>query len=162
MPLTLRALAPTDRPLLERVLRSDDTFREAEVAVALELIDDALSKDDSDYWFTVAVDEGGAGADGVAGYICYGPTPMTDASYDLYWIVVHREARGRGVAGALIAAMERDLAGRGARGVRIETSHLESYGAARRVYERHGYQEVGRIEDFYRPGDALVTFYRRL
>jgi len=162
MPLKLRALAPTDRPLLERVLRSDDTFRDEEVAVALELIDDALGKSDSDYWFQVAVDDDGIGADGVVGYICYGPTPMTDASYDLYWIVAHSEARGRGVAGGLIGAMEADLAGRGASGIRIETSHLESYGSARRVYDRHEYGEVGRIEHFYREGDALVTFYKRL
>ena len=100
--------------------------------------------------------------DRVLGYICYGPTPMTDNSYDLYWIVCHAEARGKGVAGALIAAMEKEVASRGASGIRIETSHLESYGSARRVYDRHEYVEVGRIEDFYREGDALVTFYKRL
>ena len=164
MPLTLRALAPTDRPLLERVLRSDDTFLDNEVDVALELIDDALAKPASDYWFAIAVDDdpAGIGADGVVGYICFGPTPMTASSYDLYWIVVHSDARGRGVAGALIRHMESELAGRGATGIRIETSHLESYGSARHVYDRHAYSEVGRIEDFYREGDALVTFYKRL
>jgi ribosomal protein S18 acetylase RimI-like enzyme len=87
---------------------------------------------------------------------------MTDSSYDLYWIVAHSAARGKGVAGALIGAMEADLAGRNATGIRIETSQLESYGAARRVYDRHEYAEVGRIPDFYREGDALVTFYKRL
>ena len=162
MPLTLRPLAPTDRALLEGVLRSDETFRDEEVAVALELIDDALSKPDSDYWFQVAVDDSASAPEGVVGYICYGPTPMTDSSYDLYWIVAHGAARGKGVAGALIGAMEGDLGGRNATGVRIETSQMESYGAARRVYDRHEYAEVGRIPDFYREGDALVTFYKRL
>jgi len=157
MALKLRPLSPADRAALEAVLRSDDTFRDEEVAVALELIDDALAKPHSDYWFQLADD-----GERVVGYICYGPTPMTDTSFDLYWIVCHAEARGQGVAGALIRAMESDLAGRGASGVRIETSHLESYGSARRVYDRHGYTEVGRIEDFYREGDALVTFYKRL
>jgi len=125
--------------------------------VALELVDDALARSDSDYWFRIACDE-----IGLTGYICYGPTPMTAASYDLYWIVVDARARGRGVAGRLIDAMESDLRGRGASGVRIETSHLESYGAARALYDRHAYAEVARIADFYRPGDALVTFYKRL
>jgi ribosomal protein S18 acetylase RimI-like enzyme len=87
---------------------------------------------------------------------------MTDASYDLYWIVTHANARGQGVASLLIGAMEQDLATRRARGVRIETSQLESYGAARKLYDRHAYTEVSRIDDFYREGDALVTFYKRL
>ena len=159
MATKLRELKPADRAALEGVLRSDDTFRDDEVAVALELIDDALGKKDSDYWVLVAVDDAD---DRVQGYICYGPTPMTDASFDLYWIVTHADARGKGVAGQLIAAMERDVAAKGATGIRIETSHLESYGSARRVYDRHAYVEVGRIPDFYRKGDALVTFYKRL
>ncbi|RMH40506.1 MAG: GNAT family N-acetyltransferase [Deltaproteobacteria bacterium] len=160
MTVELRGLRPTDRPLLEAALRSDDTFTAEEIAVALELIDDALARADSDYWFRVAVAPDAPGR--IAGYICYGPTPMTRSSFDLYWLVVHRDARGRGVARALIDEMERDLRARGATGVRIETSQLESYGAARRVYERHGYREVARIPDFYKPGDALVTFYKRL
>jgi len=158
MAIKLRALLPTDREPLEAVVRSDDTFREEEVAVAVELIGDALTKKDSDYWFVVAEEEDEA----IVGYICYGPTPMTDSSFDLYWIVTHRDARGKGVAGQLIGAMERDVAAKGATGIRIETSHLESYGSARRVYDRHEYQEVARIPDFYRKGDALVTFYKRL
>lgn len=158
MAIKLRALLPTDRASLEAVVRSDDTFREEEVKVAVELIDDALTKKDSDYWFVVAAQ----GDESVVGYICYGPTPMTDSSFDLYWIVTHRDARGQGVAGQLIGAMERDVAARGATGVRIETSQLESYGSARRVYDRHEYKEVARIPDFYRKGDALVIFYKRI
>jgi len=58
--------------------------------------------------------------------------------------------------------MEAELRERGARLVRIETSQLESYGAARSFYERMGYGEVGRIPDFYRAGDALITFAKRI
>jgi ribosomal protein S18 acetylase RimI-like enzyme len=158
MPSRLRPLEPGDRARLEAVLRSDRTFRPEEIAVALELIDDGLADPATDYWFRVAEAPDGV----VEGYICFGPTPMTDRIFDLYWIVVHAEARGRGVAGALITAMEAALAERGARGVRIETSELESYGAARRVYDRHGYRQVGHIPDFYRDGDGLVTFHKRL
>lgn len=158
MAIKLRALRATDRAPLEAVVRSDDTFREDEVKVALELIDEAIVKKNSDYWFVVAAEE----EESVVGYICYGPTPMTESSFDLYWIVTHRDVRGKGVAGQLIGAMERDVAAKGATGIRIETSQLESYGSARRVYDRHEYEEVARIPDFYRKGDALVTFYKRL
>jgi len=167
----LRSLESTDRAALEAALRSDDTFRDDEVAVALELIDDALGSDSSDYWFRLVVPGGDGELDNrvgreqtppVLGYICYGPTPMTESSFDLYWIVVHAAARGQGIARLLIDSMEEHLGQKGASGIRIETSHLESYGSARRVYERHRYVEVGRIPDFYRGGDDLVTFYKKL
>jgi ribosomal protein S18 acetylase RimI-like enzyme len=66
------------------------------------------------------------------------------------------------VGTALVRAMERELAGLGARIVRIETSQLDEYEAARSFYARLGYREVGRIRDFYRRGDDLVTLARRL
>ena len=152
----IRGLEPGDRPALEAILASDGSFTAAEIAVALELIDDALaSPESSDYWFRLAVVR-----DRIAGYICYGPTPMTEATYDLYWIVCHAEFRGRGIAGALIEAMEDDLGRRGVSGVRVETSVKEGHAAARRLYERLGYPEVARLRDFYSRGDDLIICFK--
>jgi ribosomal protein S18 acetylase RimI-like enzyme len=160
--MSIRPASADDRRGLEAVLRSDATFRADEIAVALELIDAAIGGTD-DYRVLVAALAGVPGLEGdVAGYVCYGPTPMTAATYDLYWIVIHRAARGRGLAGALLAAMERALAQRQATAVRVETSEQDSHGAARRLYARHGYPEVARLDDFYGPGDALVLYYKRL
>jgi ribosomal protein S18 acetylase RimI-like enzyme len=154
---TIEAAALADRAGLEEVLRSDETFRDDERAVALELIDAALTGSD-DYWLKIAR----LPALPVAGYVCYGPTPMTASTYDLYWIVTHADARGKGVAGALIGAMEDDLRARGATGVRVETSELETYGAARTLYDRHGYPEAARLPHFYRRGDGLIIYYKQL
>lgn len=154
--MRVRPLRAGDRPALEAVLRSDRSFTEAEVAVALELIDDALANPASDYWLRLAIVD-----DEVAGYICYGPTPMTEATYDLYWIVCRADFRGRGVAGALIGAMEADLGDRGASAVRVETSVKEAHAAARRLYARHGYPEAARFPDFYEPGDDLIVYYKQ-
>ncbi|HWN71435.1 MAG TPA: GNAT family N-acetyltransferase [Haliangium sp.] len=160
--MSIRPVSAEDRRGLEAVLRSDTTFRVDEIAVALELVDAAIGRTD-DYRVLVAAHAGVPGlVDDVAGYLCYGPTPMTAATYDLYWIVIHRAARGRGLAGALLAEMERELAQRQATAVRVETSEQESHGAARRLYARHGYPEVARLDDFYGPGDALVLYYKRL
>lgn len=98
----------------------------------------------------------------VAGYVCYGPTPMTTGTWDLYWIATHPEVRGRGAASALVEAMEAELRGLGARLVRVETSHQELYDAAHRFYVRHAYPEVARLPDFYKPGDALIIMLKRL
>jgi ribosomal protein S18 acetylase RimI-like enzyme len=158
----VRPVRPDDRDALEATLRSDETFREEEVKVALELVDDAI-RGSEDYGIKVAtLSDDAGGGERVAGYICYGPTPMTDGTFDLYWIVTHVEARGRGVAGTLIQAMEQDLAGRGGGAIRVETSQLDGYEAARRLYEGRGYAECGRLPGFYRAGDDLIIYYKQL
>lgn len=158
MPPTIRALRPDDRPYLLEALRSDDTFNQEEVSVALELIDNALERGQHDYSVRVAdLDTRPA-----AGYICFGRTPMTAATYDLYWVVTHAHARGRGVASALVRGMEEELRQLRARSVRVETSVKESYGAARSLYDRLGYPVLARFPDFYRVGDDLIVYYKRL
>ncbi len=153
----IRRLAPPDRDAIAELIRSDDTFHADEVAVALELVDAAIADPRRDYHVLVCEGDGR-----VLGYVCFGPTPMTAWTWDLYWIATHRDARGRGVATRLTAAMERELRGEGGRIVRLETSQLEAYGAARSFYARLGYEEAGRIRDFYRAGDDLIIFSKRL
>ena len=96
-----------DRAPLHQLLTKDGLFTREEVSVALELIDGALAEPGGEYRVLVA--ELGDGA--LAGYICYGPTPMTEGTWDLYWIVTHPDARGGGVARALVARMEEELRG---------------------------------------------------
>jgi ribosomal protein S18 acetylase RimI-like enzyme len=153
----IRKPTAADRPRLEAALRSDGTFTDEEVAVALELVDSALESE-QDYSVRVA-DLADFPA---AGYICFGRTPMTEATYDLYWVVTHTGARGHGVAGALLAAMEDELRRIGGRAIRVETSQKDSHEAARRLYHRLGYPEAARFGDFYRAGDDLIVYYKRL
>ena len=98
----------------------------------------------------------------LAGYVCYGPTPMTEGTWDLYWIATHPDARGRGVARALVDRMEGELRAVGARLVRVETSQQEAYGAAHAFYAAIGYPITARIVDFYKPGDDLLILTKRL
>jgi ribosomal protein S18 acetylase RimI-like enzyme len=154
--LNIRAVAAADRDALAAAIASDTTFKLEEVAVALELIDSAIAST-NDYEVLVADDGSGA-----CGYVCFGRTPMTERTYDLYWIVVHARMRGRGVARALVEAMEAELRRRGGGNVRVETSETEGYGAARALYARLGYPEKARLDDFYSPGDALITYYKVL
>jgi ribosomal protein S18 acetylase RimI-like enzyme len=87
---------------------------------------------------------------------------MTDATFDLYWMITDADRRGQGLGSRLLTSVEASLVARGARTLRIETSSLEGQGGARRFYERAGYRVVGLIADFYRPGDDLVTLAKRL
>jgi ribosomal protein S18 acetylase RimI-like enzyme len=154
--MRIRRLAPPDRDAVLALLTTGGTFTAEEIAVAMELVDASLAGS-PDYCVLVC------DADGtVVGYICYGPTPMTEGTFDLYWIASSAEHRGRGIGTLLVRTMEAELLSEGARLVRIETSQMDGYDAARSFYARLGYREVGRIHDFYRRGDDLVTLARQL
>ena len=127
------------------------------MACALELIDLALGPGSADYHIKVAERDGK-----VLGYICYGPTPMTAGTFDLYWIASDPAARGQGVGAALVAAMEADLRERGGRLIRVETSAQEAYGPTHGFYEAMRYGEEARLRDFYRVGDDLIILTKRL
>lgn len=154
--MNVRRLAAADRTAVADVIASDETFKPDEIAVALELVDASIAGS-SDYEVRVADD-----GERVCGYICFGRTPMTERTYDLYWVCVHARARGRGIARVLVEAMEAELRARGGGQIRVETSETDGYGAARKLYERLGYPEAARLPDFYAAGDALITYYKVL
>jgi len=155
----IRALADWDRPRVEAMTRDCGVFRPEEVLVALEVFDAALGigrKRDPDYE-TAGIEFDGA----LAGWICWGPTPCTLGTFDLYWIVVAPEWHGQGVGRALVAEMERRIAGR-ARLVVVETAGRADYASTRAFYERLEYRVASRIADYYAPGDDLVTYMKRM
>jgi ribosomal protein S18 acetylase RimI-like enzyme len=148
----------SDREPLLGMLKTIEAFRPEEVDVAMELVDIFLTKpQQTDYRILVA-DDGPR----LAGYICFGPTPMTRGTFDLYWIASSNQARGKGAGSALITEMEKKLQAEGARIVRIETSSLSEYQAARTFYARHHYDRTAVIEGFYTEGDDLVMLTKRL
>jgi ribosomal protein S18 acetylase RimI-like enzyme len=127
------------------------------VTCALELIDAALRPNDPDYQVLVALRDGK-----VLGYICYGPTPMTEGTFDLYWIASDPQVRGQGVGAALVSAMEGDLRRRKGRLIRVETSAMEAYGPTRGFYQAMQYNEEARFRDFYKVGEDLIILAKRL
>jgi ribosomal protein S18 acetylase RimI-like enzyme len=158
--MRVRKLTPPDRSDLVRLLEESGTFNDEEVRVAVEVIDDALAQPGVDYHVLVGEDAEGR----VQAYICFGPTPMTECTFDLYWLATHPAARGQGLGSRLVRAMEAELSAApyGAVIVRVETSKLEAYGAAHKFYAHAGYAEAGRIKDFYKPGDDLIILAKRL
>ncbi len=68
---------------------------------------------------------------------------------------VQPSLRGRGLATRLIAAAEAEAAARGC----SQTVHFTYAFQARALYERNGYELVGRVEDF--PSGTDVLWYRK-
>jgi len=96
------------------------------------------------------------------GYACFGSHPLTQGTYDLYWIVVDPVAQGRGIGHALLARVEAEVQARGGRLLLVETSGTPAYASARRLYETSGYRCEAIVHDFYAPGDDLLIFSKDL
>jgi ribosomal protein S18 acetylase RimI-like enzyme len=152
--LSVGPLQPSHRTQIEEIVRASGVFSEKEVGVALELFDAT----GDDYTFVGAFDPTNA----LVGYACFGATPATDRTYDLYWIAVHPKAQRSGAGSALMSEVERRLDERHARLVIIETSSRDDYAPTRRFYHKRGYTEDARLRDFYAPGDDRVVFSKRL
>jgi ribosomal protein S18 acetylase RimI-like enzyme len=155
------SIAPVERhhrAAIERLLTDTNVFRDDEIRVALEVIDSYFILPEEDYTALGAFTLGGE----ILGYVCYGPTPCTIGTWDLYWIAVTPKAQSRRVGTRLIQEVERRLALKDARLVIIETSSLPQYAATRAFYERRGYDVVARVPDFYAPGDDRLIFAKRI
>lgn len=156
--ITIRALRRDDRLPIKQILLETGNFTSVEIEVALELIDIYLDRpEQKDYILYCAVDQD----DRVAGYVCYGPTPMTEGTWDLYWIAVDPKRQGSGVGKALLDFVENRIRAQNARLLMIETSSKPNYNTTRQFYFRQNYQEIARIPDFYAVGDDRVI-YRKL
>ena len=162
------------RTRVRDILVATKVFRDEEVDVAIELFDEVFGSPisidgttsaitneipvSSDYYFLGAFTP----EEELAGFACYGPTPGTDRTFDLYWIAVHPSAQGTGSGTILLNEVERRLKGQNARMVVVETSSRSDYKNTRGFYVRRGYVESARARDFYAPADDRITFTKRL
>ena len=140
------------------MLRHTPEFKPYEVVVAEELIDSYLEDPlGSGYHILVAeVDST------VAGYVCYGPTPLTEGTWDVYWEAVAQEKRGQGIGSALTKSAEKEIMKANGRLVIIETSSTTAYENTIRFHTGQGYDIIARISDFYELGDDKLIMQKRL
>jgi ribosomal protein S18 acetylase RimI-like enzyme len=156
---TLRdAVRPTDRDDVRRIVAGSGFFTDAEVAVAVELVDERLAKGASSGYEFLFAERDGA----MLGYACYGEIACTVGSYDLYWVAVDPALRGQGLGRWLVQQVEQAVGQRRGRRIYAETSSRALYEPTRLFYERCGYTEAARFSDFYAPGDAKVVYEKVL
>lgn len=98
----------------------------------------------------------------LGGFIIFGPTPLTQHAWDIYWIAVDRRFQRQGVGSRLLEAAEMRIRAQRGEVIRIETSSQPNYEASRRFYEKHGYLRAGIIPNFYAAGDDLLIYYKPL
>jgi D-alanine-D-alanine ligase len=149
---------PADRDRIREIVASAGIFSGEETEIAVELVDERLSRGAaSGYEFLLAEEEGR-----MVGYTCFGRIPGTASSFDLYWIVVAPGSQRTGAGTRLLAETERLSAEFGATRIYADTSSGTPYETARRFYERGGYRREAFLPDFYRPGDGKVIYVKVL
>jgi len=157
--MKVRPLIEKDRATLLSMLIRTRAFTSAEIDVAMELIDSVLKDPmQKDYQIYCLVDD----RDQAVGYICYGPTPMTQGTFDLYWIAVDPDFQEKGAGSRLLSFLEEVVKAEGGRLILADTSTIPHYERTQRFYLKNGFQEVARIPDYYHPGNDRVTFCKRL
>jgi ribosomal protein S18 acetylase RimI-like enzyme len=143
-----------DAPALRRLVASTGVFYRQERAVALELLEARLERGGKSGYSFVFAERGAE----LLGYAAWGRTPLTQRTFDLYWIVVAPAAQGQGLGRALLRAVEQAVVACGGGNLVIETSSRPAYVRTRRFYRDAGYRQVARLRDFYAPGDHKVVF----
>lgn len=154
--ITLRPAVPSDQDQLCVLVRTIDNFSPEEQQLAQEVIHSGLGPEQHDYHILVGVDRDRR----LAGFICYGPIPISIQRWDLYWIAVAPHQSRRGIGTLLLQGMEQQL-GAGER-VYVDTSSTAGYLKARSFYEQHGYHVACVLPDFYRVGDDKIVYCKDL
>lgn len=133
-------------------------FNALEVETVGELLDEYFDRPQASGYYCLSYGESGR----TLGFALWGTRDLSERGYDLFWIATHPDAQGHGVGRALLEAVEAWIREAGGYWLVIETSSSAPYGAARRLYERCGYQAAVTLPDFYRDGDGLVVYTKRV
>lgn len=157
--MTIRPLRRTERDDVLGIARETGMFTPEEIRVAEELIEITLNRPgQKDYRVVVMENPEQA----LIGFLIYGPTPLAEGTYDLYWMGVRPGEQRKGYGRELMRWLEEEILRAGGRMILIETSSQEKYAPTREFYTKSGYREEARIPDFYKPGDDRIIYVKHL
>jgi ribosomal protein S18 acetylase RimI-like enzyme len=133
-------------------------FNAAEAEVAADLVTERLTKGIRSGYHFVLAERGST----LVGYACYGPIMGTQGSFELYWIAVAPEEQRRGLGAQVYARAEAAMRKVGAQHIYADTSSSDPYAPTRGFYQRMGFAEEARLDDFYAPGDGKIVYVKPL
>jgi GNAT superfamily N-acetyltransferase len=156
--MNIRPMNSRDKEAISRILKNTPEFTTDEVTLAEEVIDSCLLNPRSSGYFIMVAELDSS----IIGYVCYGPTPITEGTWDLYWIAVDHAIQGQGIGKALMEAAESEIRKNSGRLIIVETSSKPGYEKTNQFYLRIGYKQAARIKDFYMIGDDQIIYEKRL
>jgi ribosomal protein S18 acetylase RimI-like enzyme len=155
--MRVRGVRREDLEGILALARRTGVFTSEEIGVVRELVEAELNNPRQRDYHSLIVEADGR----VVGFACYGPAPMTDGTYDLYWIFVHPSYQRRSIGSALLREVERAIEKIRGRMLVVDTSSTRRYSRARRFYENHGFQKAAEVKGFYRVDDSRITYMKQ-
>lgn len=149
---------PTDLEPILAVTRAAGVFTAEETDTVAELFNGYVQDPRKSGYNFLTYREQAA----VLGFACWGPTPLTQGTVDLYWICAAPAAQGKGVGAALFQAVVAAARQAGRWLIVIWTSNRSEYAPARNFYKRLGCTLNLQLADFYARGEDLCMFTYRL
>lgn len=154
----VRELHKEDKSEVLDLVRATNNFSEPEIDIAEELIDIVTNNPEQKDYYAFVSEKSGK----IAGFLLLGPTPATVGTYDMYWIAAHPAYYGTGIAQSLDTYAVNFVRERNGYLIIAETSSQPGYERTRKFYAKQGYSEFARIADYYKPGDDLIIFGKRV
>jgi ribosomal protein S18 acetylase RimI-like enzyme len=152
--LTVRKAEQQDVESLKLVIETTSLFPSE---LLDGMMDDYFKNSSSeDIWLTAEVDN-----KQVAVAYC-APERLTEGTFNLYLIAVHKDFQGRGVGAEIMKHVENLLSAKGQRILIVETSGLPEFELTRKFYDKCDYHREAVIRDFYREGEDKVVFWKKL
>jgi ribosomal protein S18 acetylase RimI-like enzyme len=156
VPATLRPLAASDSSAARALAVT--VFGDAPYAEPLlAALETALARATDEHQAVVACD-----ANALVGLVVFGEIAGARGAGRIHVVAVDANARRRGIAIDLIDAACTRLGEQGGRFVMIELPGDARLTGARRMAQRAGFHEEGRMDDYVRDGVALVLLRRDL
>jgi acetoin utilization deacetylase AcuC-like enzyme/GNAT superfamily N-acetyltransferase len=152
------AVMAEDVGRVRSLVASTGFFNAAEAEVAADLVTERLTKGIRSGYHFVLAERGST----LVGYACYGPIMGTQGSFELYWIAVAPEEQRRGLGAQVYARAEAAMRKAGAQHIYADTSSSDRYAPTRGFYQRMGFAEEARLDDFYAPGDGKIVYVKAL
>ena len=168
--LSIRLAKLEDEAIVLDIIERTGFFRPVEIDIAREVFTEAAQRKSGCTYQSYVVEieelnsESRATNDKgqVVGWVCFGETPCTLGTFDIYWIAVEPSLQRQGIGKLLLDFSEHEIKQQGGRLAVIETSGMKQYLSTQKFYEKYDYVLAARIPDFYAPDDDKLIYIKKL
>ncbi len=179
--LSIRLAKPEDETIVLDIIERTGFFRPVEVDIAREVFTEAaLKKPGCSYQSYIAelreTIEKGRWTNNekrivphpsplvprIIGWVCFGETPCTLGTFDIYWIAVDPTLQRQGAGKFMLEFSENEIKKQNGRLAVVETSGMKRYESTQKFYEKNNYTIAAKIPNFYAPGDDKLIYLKTL
>jgi ribosomal protein S18 acetylase RimI-like enzyme len=135
-----------------------DCFTVEERDLLKELLNAYFSENKDKYLLKIAKDSNNK----VLGFVIYKQADLSKSYWDIYWLVVSTENRRKKIGTNLLTAVENEVKQKGGTAILVEASSTAKYEPARKLYEKMGYEQVCKLENYYAPHDDKILYRKEV